>query len=140
MVCTVAPPAENYSSWISPEIAENIRTYVINREYHAYLDYNGDGELNVADIVSVDKRYRDNIRFGNSYTLDSNFIELVIKENYAEPPIEWEICSVENEPCCLYELTVEEITECEVLFDFYDHVEILSVEVNPYTEICTVLN
>ena len=140
MVCTVAPPAENYCSWMSPEIAESIKTCVINREYYTYLDYNGDGELNIADVVSVEKRYKDNIRFGNSYTLDSNFIELVIEENYAKPPIEWEICSVEDSPCCLYELTVDEITNCKILFDFYDHMEIFTVEVNPYMEICTVLD
>lgn len=76
-------PAENYHSWISPEISDIIIDYVIKGEYHEHVDFNGDGELTIADAVGVRKRYEDNCTYGNEITVDNETVESIIAENYS---------------------------------------------------------
>ena len=127
-------PAPNYYSWISPEIADEIQELVISGEYRAYLDFNGDGVLNMADVVSVRKRYQDNCKYGNEITLDGEAIEAIITENYSDAMIYWEIDRIDGELCRQYELTAGKITEAEIYLEFEHYSDTVKVEINPYEE------
>lgn len=133
-------PAENYYSWISPEIADTIQECVINEEYREYLDFNGDGELNMADVVGVRKRYQDNCKYGNTITLDSEVVESIITENYSEAAIYWEVYRVGNENCRQYEVSVSETTEIYLWVEFENSGETIKVMANPFTESITVID
>lgn len=140
IVLSASPqPAPTYYSSISPEAADAIMECVINRDYQKYLDFNGDGELNIADIVGVRKRYQDNCRYGNEITLDSGIINNIITENYSEDAIYWEIDRIDKRPTRQYEITVSEITTAEIYIEFESSSDCVTVEVNPFTEIITVI-
>ena len=132
-------PADNYYSWISPEIADEIQELVISGEYREYLDFNGDGKLSMADVVGVRKRYQDNCRYGNELTLDSETVNAIVLENYSESPIYWEIDRVNGQLCRQYELTVSEVSSAEIYLEFEDYSETVKVEINPFTETITVI-
>lgn len=134
-------PAPNYYSWFSLEITDHIVDCIINEEYHEHLDFNGDGVLSVADAVGVLHRYYDNIEYGNELTLDSETVESIIAENYSVDCIYWEIDFVNDEPCRMYELTVDEITTANIYLEFADDtMDNVSVEINPFEEIVKVTN
>jgi hypothetical protein len=133
-------PAENYYSWISPEIADTIQECVINAEYHAHLDFNGDGELNMADVVGVRKRYQDNCKYGNTITLDNDTVEAIVAENYNESLIYWEVYRVGNNNCRQYEVSVSETTEIYLWVEFENYGETIKVMADPFTESITVID
>lgn len=132
-------PADNYYSWVSPEISETIIDCVIREEYREYLDFNGDGKLSMADAVGVAKRYQDNCRYGNELTLDSETVDAIVVENYTDFPIYWEIDRVNGQLCRQYELTVSEVSSAEIYLEFEDFSETVKVEINPFTETITVI-
>lgn len=133
-------PAENYYSWISPEIADTIQECVINAEYREYLDFNGDGELNMADVVGVRKRYQDNCKYGNTITFDSEIVESIVEENYSEALIYWEVYRVGNDNCRQYEVSVSETTEIYLWVEFENYGETIKVMADPFTESITVID
>ena len=133
-------PSENYCSWISPEIADVIQECVLDGKYRQHLDFNGDGELTIADVVGVRKRYQDNCTYGNEITLDSEVVENIIAENYTETPIYWEIDRVNGNLTRQYELTASEIMQAEIYVEFENNSDIIQVEINPFMEIVTVIN
>ena len=139
LALTTSPqPAENYHSWVSPEIADIIQECVINREYHSYLDFNGDGELNIADVVGVRKRYQDNCKYGNELILDREVVESIVMENYSDKAIYWEIDRVNGKLTREYELTVNDITTAEIYIEFENYSDCVTVEINPFMETITV--
>lgn len=139
-------PAENYHSWISPEISDIIIDKVINEEYYEHLDFNGDGELTIADAVGVYKRYEDNITYGNEITLDEETIIDIAWENYTTDYMEredfvensllyYEIDFINGEPCRQYELTAEEILTAHIYYEFTDDTTgSIDVVINPFME------
>lgn len=139
-------PAENYNSWISPEISDIIVNYVIKGEYHEHVDFNGDGELTIADAVGVSKRYSDNCKYGNEITLDEETIVDIAWENFATERMEredfvdnlmfyYEIDFVDGKPCRQYELTVSEITTAHIYYEFTDDTTgSIDIEINPFEE------
>lgn len=131
-------PASNYYAAISPEVAAEIQELVISGEYRAYLDFNGDSILSMADVVGVAKRYRDNCERGSEITLDSAAVEDIAAENYPDKLVCYEISRIGGEPCRQYELTASEITEAEIYLEFGEYSETVKVELNPYTEIISV--
>ena len=131
-------PAENYYSWISPEIADVIQECVINDEYREYLDFNSDGELNMADVVGVRKRYQDNCKYGNKITLDSEVIDSIIEENYSEPAIYYEIYRIDGQPCREYEISVNDIRTIDIWIEFENFGETVTVIADPIQERFTV--
>ena len=134
-------PAPNYYSWFSPEIADNIIECVINGEYHSHLDFNGDGVLTVADAVGVARRYYENVTYGNKITVDSEVVQAIIEENYSVECVQWEIDFVNDEPCRMYELTVDEITTANIYAIFEDDTtDNIAIEINPFEEIVKVTN
>lgn len=133
-------PAENYYSWISPEIADTIQECVINAEYREYLDFNGDKELNMADVVGVRKRYQDNCKYGNTITFDSEVVESIVEENYSEALIYWEVYRVGNNNCRQHEVSVSETTEIYLWVEFENYGETIKVMANPFTESITVID
>lgn len=133
-------PAENYYSSISPEIADIIQECVINEEYREYLDFNGDGELNMADVVGVRKRYQDNCEYGNTITLDSDDVEDIVLENYNEELVYWEVYRAGEENCRQYEVSVSETTEIFLWVEFADFGETIKVIADPFTESIIVIS
>lgn len=134
-------PADNYYSWFSPEIADHILTAVVNDEYYVHLDFNGDGDLTVADAVGVLRRYNNNVTYGNELTVDSETVESIIAENYNVDCIYWEFDFVNNEPCRKYELTVDEITTANIYLEFADDtMDNVTIEINPFEEKVSVLS
>lgn len=131
-------PSENYGSWISPEIADTIQECVINGEYREYLDFNGDKELNMADVVGVRKRYQDNCRYGNKITLDNEVVYSIVEENYQEELIYWEVDRVNEELCRQHEVVAYDITEVELYVEFENYSDTIIVEINPFEEIVRV--
>lgn len=134
-------PAPNYYSWFSPEIAENVIQCVVNGKYHEHLDFNGDGQLTVADAVGILHRYHDNIEYGNELTVDAETVESIIEENYSVECVQWEIDFVNGKPCRKYELTVDEITTANIYLIFEDDTtDNIEIEINPFEEIVRVTN
>lgn len=145
-------PAENYHSWISPEISDIIIDKVINEEYYEHLDFNGDGELTIADAVGVRKRYEDNCTYGNEITLDEEIITDIAWENFTTERMEredfvdnlmfyYEIDFVNKKPCRQYELTVSEITIANIYYEFADDtMGNVTVEINPFEETVRVMD
>ena len=134
-------PADNYYSWFSPEIADNILTAIINDEYYTHLDFNGDNELTIADAVGVLYRYNSNVTYGNKLTVDKEVVESIITENYNIDCIYWEFDFVNNEPCRQYELAVDEITTANIYLEFADNtIDNVIIEINPFEEKISVLS
>ena len=131
-------PASNFYAATSPEVAAEIQELVISGEYRTHLDFNGDGELNMADVVGVSKRYQDNRKHGNEITLDRAAVEDIAAENYPNPLIYWEIDRINGKLCRQYELTSSEVTEAEIYLEFEDYSDTVLVELNPYKEIVIV--
>ena len=141
LALTASPqPSENYFAEISPDIATEIQELVIDGQYREYLDFNGDGNLNIADVVGVSKRYADNCKYGNEITLDSEVIDSIISENYSEACIYWELDRIDGKLTRQYELTASEIMQAEIYIEFENSSECVMVEVNPFTESITVID
>lgn len=147
LAATSSPqPAENYHSWISPQIADIVQQYIIDGKYYNHLDFNGDGELNIADVVGISKRYQDNVQYGNEITLDEETIIDIAWENYTTDYMEredfvensllyYEIDFINGEPCRQYELTAEEILTAHIYYEFTDDTTGgIDVVINPFTE------
>jgi hypothetical protein len=133
-------PAPNYFSWISPEIADHITECIINREYHEYLDFNGDGELNIADVVGVRKRYQDNVKYGNKITVDSEVVQTIFDENVMDV-MYWEFDSVDNEITRQYEITADSIITADIYCELTDFsTEHITIEINPFEEKVSVIS
>lgn len=138
-VSTVAPVAPNYYSWFAPEIATSILESVVNGEYHAHLDYNGDGELTICDAVSVMKRYAYNVENGNSMTFGESDVMEIVTENYHANEYNkyfyYEIDFVNGSPCRCYEVTVSEVTAVHVYLEMNDTTDGFTIMVDPFKEL-----
>jgi hypothetical protein len=134
-------PAPNYSSWISPEIADCIKTATINGEYYEYLDFNGDGNLNIADAVGVSKRYEDNVKYGNEITIGADTVESIITENYNIDAIYWEFDLINDDVVREYEITTDSIITARIYIEFIDYsTDFVTIEINPFEETATVIS
>ena len=140
MTAAALVAAPNYYAEISPETAMEIQELVLDGEYREYLDFNGDGELNIADVVGVSRKYQDNCRYGNEITLDREAVNDIVLENYADDLIYWEIYRVNGNLTRQYELTASEIMTAEIYVEFESYGDNIIVEVNPFTEMITVMN
>ena len=98
--------AATYYAAISPEVSTEIKELAIKGEYREYLDYNGDGKLTIADAVGVERQYNYNVEHGNTVIFDREDVQEIIAENYADVPIQWEISSINDEPCRLYDVEI----------------------------------
>lgn len=134
-------PADNYYSWYSPEIASHIQDMIINNEYSKHLDFDGDNYITVADMVCVLQRYNYNIKYGNSITLDREFINAVDEENTLDI-IYWEIDFADNTVCRKYSYTSNKIETVHVYYETADGESNngLYIELNPFEETLTVKN
>lgn len=132
-------PADTYYSWYSPQIANNILQYIINEEYHPHVDFNGDGILTLSDAVSVYQRYNYNVKYGNTITLDENYINCVAEENGLNI-IYWEIYKINNDVCREYEYTANDITTVYVWYEEEERGDSLIIELNPFEEKMQVMN
>lgn len=140
-VSALANPAETYHSWFAPEITETICDYIANEEYHAHVDYNGDGQLSIADAVCVSRRYEENCDFGNEITVDFETVNAIAEENFNAPVMEWEFCEINNEITCEYQIITSEIISATIRYEFEDFsVEYVEIEINPFEEKIKVVN
>ena len=126
--------AATFYAAISPEVSAEIQGCAIRGEYREYLDYNGDGALTIADAVGVERQYNYNVEHGNTVVFDREDVADIIAENYEDSPIQWEISSINDEPCRLYDVEICEVTRLTVALDFAEYGETLEIQVNPYTE------
>lgn len=133
-------PAPNYYAGISPAVSAEIQQLVLDGQYREYLDFNGDGNLNIADVVGVEKRYQDNCTYGNEITLDRETVQAIAEENYIDDLLYWEIYRADGELTRQYELTAADIMTAEIYLEFEEYSENVTVEINPYTEIITVIS
>lgn len=133
-------PAPNYYAEISPAVSAEIQELVLDGQYREYLDFNGDGNLNIADVVGVEKRYQDNCSYGNEITLGSETVYAIAEENYTDDLLYWEIYRADGELTRQYELTAADIMTAEIYLEFEEYSESVTVEINPYTEIITVIS
>ena len=133
---TAASPL--YNSWYSPEIADTIMQDAANHEYHAYLDYNGDGEENVVDAISVLKRYYSNIENGNTITFDSDKMDEIAEENGIDY-IYYEIDFVDGVATREYEYTADKVERIHIYYETEDLMGCgFYVILNPFEETITV--
>lgn len=142
-------PAENYNSWFSPEIAEVVKQYAIDGKYYTFLDYNGDGDLNIADVVGISRHYKNNVKYGNEIMLDTQTIYDIAWENYSSNMnradflendlLYYEIMAINGKPCRYYDITVTEVTEVTLYFEFADHSDSIDVRLDPFKEMIRVL-
>ena len=64
----------------------------------------------------------------------------IVLENYADDLIYWEIYRVNGNLTRQYELTASEIMTAEIYVEFESYGDNIIVEVNPFTEMITVMN
>lgn len=142
--CTISDipnPSDNFFSWISPEITEEICSCITNCEAPLYLDYNGDNQLTVADAICVARRYEENVKYGTEITIDAETVDAIIEQNYNIPCIYWEFCEVNNEICRQYEVTASKIVTAKIYFEFEDYsTDFVEIEINPFEEIARVID
>ena len=131
-------PAPNYFAEISPQITAEIQDCIINEEYRQHIDFNGDGELTIADAVGVEKRYSDNCTYGNSITLEAETVYSIAEENYPDELIYWELDRINGELCREYSTTVDDVTEAEIYLEFENYSDTVTVIIDPFTESVTV--
>lgn len=132
-------PADTYYSWYSPWVANNVLNYIINEEYHSHVDFNGDGKLTISDIVNITRRYEYNVKYGNTITLNDDYINSVAEENGLDI-IYWEIYKVNDESCRKYEYTADNITMVYVWYEEEEKGNSLIIELNPFEEKMQVMN
>lgn len=129
--------APMFNSWYSPDIANQIMQDAAKHEYHAYLDYNGDGEENVVDAISVLKRYYSNIENGNTITFDSDKMDEIAEENGIDY-IYYEIDFINDEATREYEYTADKVERIHIYYETEDIADGFYVVLNPFEEIISV--
>lgn len=133
-------PSENYNSYISPEISnEIIMDITCGNADKMYLDFNGDSELNIADAVGVLKRYTDNVNNGNELTIDSETVSAIYAENFTEDMEYFEFYRVNDETCREYEVSVSDISIVDIWVENENIGTTIKVKVNPIEEYVEVL-
>ena len=135
LATTIAAPL--YNSWYSSEIADTIMKDAANHEYHAYLDYNGDGAEDVLDAISVLKRYYSNIENGNTITFDKNVMDRIAEENGIDY-IYYEIDFINGEATREYEYTADKVERIHIYYETEDIADGFYVILNPFEETITV--
>ena len=133
---------------VSPETSQLIVDYLVSGKSFSWLDYNGDGEMNLADAVGVLRKYETNVRDGNELELDldtiydigwENFSENLDREDFIENELlYYEIERVNDEPCRQYDLTVTEKSEAVIYYEFEDFADTVTVSIDPITEVIRV--
>ena len=124
--------------------ANTIMTATVNEEYHAFMDYNGDGVLSVMDAIGVLKKYHENSTSGNTLTYGESDVLAVVEENLNPSEYSdffyYEIDFVNGEPCRLYSYDYSEYTVLHVYCEVNDNVFQYTVGIDPITETATVLD
>lgn len=133
---------------VSPETSQLIVDYLVSGKSYAWLDYNNDGEMNLADAVGVLHKYETNVRDGNELELDldtiydigwENLSENLDREDFIENELlYYEIERINDEPCRRYDLTVTEKSEAVIYYEFEDFADTVTVSIDPITEVIRV--
>lgn len=71
----VPAPAKNYSAPMGGEAAEYMLSEIIAGNYSEQFDFNGDGQLNIADYYGTMRRYYVNTTEGNEVTEATLYLE-----------------------------------------------------------------
>lgn len=130
-------PAENYSAPMGGEAAEYMLSEIIAENYSEQLDFNGDGQLNIADYYSTMRRYYVNTTEGNEVTADYETAYAIAENLYQEEIIYWEY-HYPDEYGMNYgknaEMTATEVTEATLYIEFEDFGYYIPIEVDPFSE------
>lgn len=128
----------------SPSTADTIMTATVNEEYHAFMDYNGDGVLSVMDAIGVLKKYHENSTSGNTLTYGESDVLAVVAENLNPSEYSdffyYEIDFVNGESCRLYSYDYSEYTVLHVYCEVNDSVFQYTVGIDPITETAIALD
>lgn len=143
LILSVAPTFGMVNGY-SPASADAIMTATVNGEYHAYMDFNGDGVLSVMDAVGVLKKYVDNSTNGNTLTYGEKDVMAVVEENLNPSEYSdyfyYEIDFVNNKPCRMYSYEYSEYTVLHVYCEVNDTTFQYTVGIDPITETAVVLD
>jgi hypothetical protein len=90
-------------------------------------------------VVNIIKRYEYNVKYGNTITLNDDYINSVAEENGLNI-IYWEIYKVNDELCRKYEYTADNITTVYVWYEEEEKGNSLIIELNPFEEKMQVMN
>lgn len=147
LVALTATP-QPFLDAVSPETSQLIVDYLVSGKSYVWLDYNGDGEMNLADAVGVLHKYETNVRDGNELELDldtiydigwENLSENLDREDFIENELlYYEIERVNDKPCRQYDLTVTEKSEAVIYYEFEDFADTVTVSIDPITEVIRV--
>lgn len=137
LLVSIPNPVSTFHSWFSPEVAKETANLAVNGEYREYLDYNGDGVINVFDTMRIMQRYANNVEFGNEITFDSDVANSIIEENFNNV-IYWEIDFLNEEPCRMYEYAASEADRIHLYVEIDNGEEIVTdgvwIDINPIEE------
>ena len=136
-IISLLAAAPLYNSWYSPKIADTIMQDAAKHEYHAYLDYNGDGTEDVLDAISVLKRYYSNIENGNTITFDKDVMDRIAEENGIDY-IYYEIDFIDDEATREYEYTADKVERIHIYYETEDIADGFYVVLNPFEETISV--
>lgn len=148
LLAAITAPQQPFIDAISPETSQLIVDYIISGKSYKWLDYNCDGEMNLADAVGVLHKYETNVRNGNELTLDLETIYDIGWENLSSNMdridfienelLYYEIERVNGELCKRYDLTVTEKSEAVIYYEFEDYADTVTVSIDPITEVIRV--
>lgn len=137
-------PTFGMANGYSAASADAIMTATVNGEYHAFMDFDGDGVLSVMDAVGVLRKYAENSTNGNTMTYGEPDVMRVVEENLNPSEYSdyfyYEIDFVNGEPCRMYTYEYSEYTVLHVYCEVNDTTFQYTVGIDPITETAVVLD
>jgi hypothetical protein len=138
-IANISAPTENFNAPIAPETADQIIDSIISENYDSNIDYDGNGELKINDVVNVLKRYNNNITYGNTITIDSEVVEAIAENCLDSEPIYYEFTMMNDEVFRKYDIEVSEKSSAVIYYEFEESSANIIIEVDPITETVNVL-
>ncbi len=137
-------PAPEFRAPISEETAAAMLDTLTRGEEAApdpALDFNGDGENNIADFCGISRRAYINDHEHTEITVDAETVEAIAAELFPEAAqsyFYYEFDMINGDLCRAYEATAAEITTTNIYFEFEDWSTSAAAEINPHTETITI--
>ena len=132
----VAVPS--FYSYYTPEVATHIALEAAAGNYHEYLDFNGDGTLDLTDAVKVLQRRQNNIDNGCTAYFGTEEVNEIFEENGINC-IYWEIDFIETEATRQYELTTQEKVNVHIYYETEIECDGFWINIDPVSELIPVL-
>lgn len=145
LACAVSlVPAPTFGSWVSPETADTCLSYVVSGDYYEYMDFDGNGVLDVLDAVQIYKAYTLNLENSVPYTFGESDVLDVVTENLNPSEYSdyfyYEIDFVDGCPCREYEITTDSNITVHVYCEVNDSIFQFTAMVEPAKQLVSVLD